>query len=301
MKKIIYSLGAILAGAQLVVIILLVNILNSFSNQTFNITSNFVSEWLTAIATLSATGVALFGIFYTNNAENKRRELERIEDNKQRIEEKRFDKFYDHRNTIVQIEHELIPIRTKMARNLSVLKDAIKNTNPNNTRLILRFDKLNLSTGLNLKLLNLDLINEYSELLSLLETINSDFDYIEQMVTSLQNRNNLSEEQILSLEFTYKTVLPYLLEQCERADCKCLQLLAKCKLTISKDVETELKSYQDKGGEILYNISNEKIKAKGAEIEEGEQITEKDNEPRPKFFSLYLDIKKVPINRQPNV
>ncbi len=282
--RFIYLLAIIIAFAQFAIVVLLVNVLHSFSTQSFNITSGFVSEWLTALATLFAAGVALFGIFYTNSAESKRRR-----------EEKRTDKFYDHRNTIVQLEHEIIPIRVRMFRNLSVLKDALDNTNPSRTRLILRFDKLNISAGLSLKLLSLDLINKYSELYSLLETINSDFDYIERMVTSLQNRKELTIEQTLSLEQAYITMLPYILDQCERADSKSLKLLTICKLALAKDTETQLKNYQKKGGEIIYSIREEELKLKNAEIEEEEQLPEKDGEPRPKFVSLYLDIVKVPL------
>src|SRR3989344_6491762 len=36
---------------------------------------------------------------------------------KQRNEEKRADKYFDHRNVIVQIEHEMIPIRLNLSRN----------------------------------------------------------------------------------------------------------------------------------------------------------------------------------------
>jgi len=51
-------------------------------------------------------------------------------ESKRRIFDKRSDKYHEHKNTIVQIEHELVPARLNLSRNIQSLEDAIKHTNP---------------------------------------------------------------------------------------------------------------------------------------------------------------------------
>src|SRR3989344_3565614 len=99
---------------------------------------------------LSSFFGGLFAGWWSNYFETKRR-----------IHDKRHDKYYEHRNTIVQIEQELIPLRVNISRDLASITDAIENTNDQNIRFILRFDRLFLSTGLGLRLLSLDFINMY--------------------------------------------------------------------------------------------------------------------------------------------
>ncbi len=93
---------------------------------------------------LSAFLGGFFAALFSNHFESRRR-----------IKELRRDKYFEHRNTVVQIEHELIPLRVNMSRNIASVEDALKNTNDNNIRIILRFYNISISTGLSLKLLNL--------------------------------------------------------------------------------------------------------------------------------------------------
>lgn len=116
---------------------------------------------------LSAFSGGFFAAFFTNYFESKKR-----------IHEIRRDKYFEHRNTVVQIEHELIPFRVNLSRNITSIDDALKNIDENNIRIILRFYQSSISTGLSLKLLNLTLINEYVETYSLIESLNTDFEYL---------------------------------------------------------------------------------------------------------------------------
>src|SRR5437762_1602869 len=106
---------------------------------TLNETLPTIVKGLPGLGAIIAS--AFFGGFFaalwTNRFETKRR-----------IHDKRHDKYYEHRNTIVQIEQELIPLRVNISRDIASISQAIDNTNDQNIRLILRFYKLSLSTGL---------------------------------------------------------------------------------------------------------------------------------------------------------
>lgn len=221
-----------------------------------------------------------------------------IFESKRRLNEKRSDKYYEHRNTIVQIEHELIPVRVIMSRNIESINDALKNTKENNTRLILRFYKLVFSTGLNLRLLNLKLINMYSETYSLLQSINADFEFIGDIINALQYEiNNRSEPDVNKLNM-YSIFLSNLKRDCDTADKKILELLVFCKYSIAIDDIKMKNLYIKNGGQINYKLSKKNLNERSKEIEKQENLPYKNGEARPKFITPYLDIKKVIINER---
>jgi len=218
-----------------------------------------------------------------------------IFESKRRSNEKRSDKYYEHRNTIVQIEHELIPVRVNMSRNISSINEAIENTNENNIRLILRFYKLVFSTGLSLRLLNLDLINIYSETYSLLQSINADFEYIGDIIKALQNEINNGKPDVNKLNM-YKIFLTNLKKDCDKTDKKTLELLSFCQCAINIDDIKMKNLFIKKGGQINYKISKKDLNKKSNSTEKQENLPYKNGEERPKFVTPYLDIKKVIIN-----
>jgi len=213
---------------------------------------------------------------------------------KRRISDKRRDKYYNHRNTIVQIEHELLPARINISRNLNSLDESIKNTNKFNKRIILRFYKLRLSSNLSLKLLNLKLINLYAEVSGQFETINNDIDYINQIVSviSEDKKNNKVDENLISLYFQFAE---YLFITIKAVDEKSLDLVAYCKLIFLKKENEILKNYLDKGGQIKYNFLGKTFKKKLNEISREETRPYKKGEARPKFITPFLDLKKVAL------
>ena len=164
----------------------------------------------------------LFAGLWTNHFESKRR-----------MNDKRIDRYYEHRNTVVQIEQELIPLRVNISRDFASITDAIENTNDLNIRFILRFHKLFLSTGLGLKLLSVDLINMYAQLYSAIETLNSDMDYISGMVDSVRDDQKIGKIDPSVIE-SYKVFLPQLKDECEEIDQRSMELLAVIKLAIGK-------------------------------------------------------------------
>lgn len=217
-------------------------------------------------------------------------------ESRRRVSEKRTDKYYEHRNTVVQIEHELIPVRVNMSRNIASINEAIESTNQNNIRLILRFYKLDFSTGLSLRLLNLDLINMYSETYSLLQSINADFEYIGNIISLIGDEINKNGKPDMNKLSMYVTFIIYLKDVCEKADKKTLELLSFCQCAIAID-EIKMKNlYIKNGGQINYKISKENLTKKSKETEKQENLPYKDGETRPKFVTPYLDIKKVIIN-----
>jgi hypothetical protein len=217
-------------------------------------------------------------------------------ESKGRLREKRRDKYFENRNTIVQIEHELIPVRVNMSRNLNSIKIALDGTSDTQTRIVLRFYKLLFSTGLSLKLLNLNFINLYSELFSALESINSDMEYISGMTIKirddLENKRTVNESLIES----YKLFLAQLKNSCESADAKSLQLLLMCQIALRGKDERLLKDYIKNGKEISYNLREKEIAEQKIKItnQENRKGTKKDK--RPQFVAPYIDIRKEVVS-----
>lgn len=232
---------------------------------------------------LSAFFGGLFAGLFSNHFESRRR-----------ISDKRRDKYYDHRNTIVQIEHELIPVRVNISRNVNSLEDSLKSTNELNKRVILRFFKLKLSSGLSLNLLNLDLINLYADVHGQFETINNDIDYISQMVSSIveDKKSNRIDTNLINTYFKFSD---YLLTELEKTDQKSLELLAYCKSVLTRDEDDMLKKYLDMGGQIKYKIGTKTIKKTSDEISKEEINPYKKGEVHPRFITPFLDLKRVII------
>lgn len=250
-------------------------------NQAFPIIANGAISLAVIIA--SAFFGGLFAGLFANYFESKRR-----------ICDKRHDKYYEHRNTIVQIEQELIPLRVNISRNLASITDAIENTNELNIRFILRFHKLFLSTGLGLKLLSVDFINMYAQLYSAIETFNSDMEYISEMVSSVR------EDQIVgkidpSVIESYKVFLPHIKDECEEIDQKSLEILAVSKLAIGKEDKKIKDKYIKDGKEIKYSISKKLLTQKYDDIKKEEDASSHKDEKQPKFIAPFLDLKKVLI------
>jgi len=232
---------------------------------------------------------AFFGGFFaglwTNHFESKRR-----------IHDKRHDKYYEHRNTIVQIEHELIPLRVNISRDIASITDAIVNTRETNVRFILRFYKLNLSTGLGLQLLSLDLINKYAELYSSIETFDSDIQYVSGMVSSVREDKKAGKIDDSMVE-SYKVFLPQLKDACEQIDQKSLELLGMCKLALDKEDKEIKNKYVEDGKEIKYAFYKESLSKKYEGIKKEEDGSLHKDEKQPKFVSPFLDLKKVLITQ----
>lgn len=230
---------------------------------------------------VSAFFGGLFAGIWTNHFESKRR-----------INDKRTDRYYEHRNSIVQIEQELIPLRVNISRNLASITDAIENTNEHNIRFILRFHKLFLSTGLGLKLLSIDLINMYALLYSATETFNSDIDYVSGMVSFVRENQKVGKVDP-SLNESYKVFLPHLKDECEEIDQKSLELLAVIKLAISKEDKKIKDKYVKDGKEIRYILNKNSLSQKSEEIKKEEDASSHKDEKQPKFVSPFLDLKRV--------
>ncbi len=225
----------------------------------------------------------LFAGLWANHFESKRR-----------MNDKRIDRYYEHRNSIVQIEQELIPLRVNISRNLASITDAIENTNDLNIRFILRFHKLFLSTGLGLKLLSVDLINMYAQLYSAVETFNSDMDYVSGMVTSVRDDQKVGKIDP-SVTESYKVFLPHLKDECEEIDQKSLELLAVVKLAIGKEDKKIKDKYVKDGKEIKYTLNKNSLSQKYKEISKEEDVSSHKDEKQPKFIAPFLDLKKVSI------
>jgi hypothetical protein len=223
----------------------------------------------------------LFAGVFTNYFESKRN-----------ISGKRAELYNGHRNTIVQIEHELIPTRINLSRNLSSINEALENINENSVRVLLRFYKLHLSTGLGIKILNVDLINKYAQLYSSFESINSDIEYITGIVTMIREnlKNRVVDESLL---IVYKQMLAFLKRSCEEADRNSLNLLAYCQLIIGDDKDKIIKDKYIKDGISIKNILEvDNLTKKEAEIKNEEDPDSHEGEEKPKFISLFLDLKK---------
>ena len=234
---------------------------------------------------ISAFFGGLFAGLWTNHFESKRR-----------IHDKRHDKYYEHRNTIVQIEQELIPLRVNISRDITSIADAINNTHETNVRFILRFYKLFLSTGLGLRLLSLDLINKYAELYSAIESFDSDIQYISGMVSSVMEDKKAGKIDDSMVE-SYKVFLPQLKDVCEQIDQKSLVLLGICKLAIGKEDKEIKDKYIENGKEIKYSFDKKSLSKKYEGIKEEEDGSLHMDEKQPKFVSPFLDLKKVIITQ----
>lgn len=254
---------------------------SGFINQTIPIIFNNTTSLMAII--LSGFFGGLFAGLFSDYFESKRI-----------IRDKRTDKYYEHRNTIVQIEQELIPLRVNISRDLKSLSDAIISTNSLNIRFILRFYKLTLSTGLGLKLLNLEFINKYAQLFSNIESFNSDIEYISQTVSMFIEGQKIGkiDESLIN---TYKVFLPYLKDKCEEIDNQSLELLAMSQVAINKEEEKMKIKFIKSGNQIKYTFSKKSLSTKYNKIKYEEDGSKYPNEKPPKFISLYLDLKKVPV------
>jgi len=229
----------------------------------------------------------LFAGTWTNYFESKRR-----------IQDKRHDKYYEHRNTIVQIEQELIPLRVNISRDLASIISVIENTNDQNIRFTLRFYKLFLSTGLGLRLLSLDLINKYAELYSAIESFNSDIEYVSGIISSVvedQKEKIVDPSKIES----YKIFLPILKDSSEQIDQKSLELLSMSKLALDKKDKKIRDKYVNDGKEIKYSFDKKSLNKKYKGIKKEEDGSLHKDEKQPQFVSPFLDLKKVLITTPP--
>ncbi|MFZ3301326.1 MAG: hypothetical protein WA152_01275 [Microgenomates group bacterium] len=238
----------------------------------------FTNSFFQIIA--SAFFGGLFAGLFSNHFESKRR-----------VADKRRDKYYDHRNTIVQIEHELLPSRVNISRDITSLTDSLTNTNEFNKRIVLRFYKLKITTGLSLNLLDIKLINLYAEVFSQFETINNDIDYINQMVISIveDKKHDRVDMNLVTMYFQFSE---YLLIRLKETDQKSLELLAYCKLVLNKNEKKILKKYINDGGQIKSDLSEKSIKAVSRQVTKEENRPHKRNEAHPQFITPFLDLKK---------
>ena len=230
---------------------------------------------------LSAFFGGLFAGIFSNHFESKRR-----------ISDKRRDKYFDHRNTIVQIEHEILPSRINISRNINSIEDSINNTSKLSKRIVLRFFKLKLSPGLSLNLLNLDLINLYSEVYSQYESVNNDIDYLSQIVSSIidDKKNNKVDDNLIGQYFQFSD---YLLKEILDADKKSLELLSYCKTVIDKKEKDLLDIYLANGEEIKYRFNKKKIQKISKKVTKEETRPFKKGDARPQFITPFLDLKRV--------
>lgn len=258
---------------------------SAFINQALPSITNGIANLFAIIAS------AFFGGFFAGWWSNRF-------DSKRRIKERRVDKYNDHRNTVVQIEHELIPLRVNNSRNIEAIKNAIEHTYSYPTkvmiRVILRLYKLKFSTGLNLKLINLDLINKYAILYSDIESFNSDIQYLTSMVSMIleENKNNSFQPGILD---SYKQFLPVLMERCEDIDKKSLELISYAKVAVYIKDKKIIDKYIKDGEEIKYAFDKKSLQEKTKFVKKEEDYKYHKKEKRQKFYSPYLDLIRIPI------
>lgn len=228
---------------------------------------------------LSAFCGGLFAGLFANYFETTRR-----------IKDKRYDKYYEHRSTIVQIEHELIPARLNISKNITTLDVALKGSDDVKIRLILRLYKLRLSTSLSLRLLNLGLVNDYADIYILFETINSDIEYINSMVEQIKQGPGASPGTFISLLNSYILMAPYLKEKCEEADKKSIELLAKCRIALHRDDETIRNNYISVGKQVEYGFKKSDLVKDYSRIRKTESEGQENGKNRPKFIAPYMDV-----------
>lgn len=251
------------------------------------VSSLLVSGYIQII--LSAFFGGLFAGLFSNYFESRRR-----------ISDKRRDKYFDHRNTIVQIEHEILPSRINISRNINSIEDSISNTNETSKRIVLRFFKLKLSPGLSLNMLNLDLINLYSEVYSQYESVNNDIDYLSQIVASIidDKKNNKVDDNLIIQYFQFSD---YLLKEITDADNKSLELLSYCKSVIDKKDKDQLDKYLANGEEIIYKFDKKLIRKISSTVKKEETRPYRKGESRPQFITPFLDLKRVFLSQVPQL
>ena len=227
---------------------------------------------------ISAFAGGFFAAFWSNKYESKRR-----------MDELRMDKYLEHRNTIVQLEHELIPERVSMSRNLASFVAFKEGTNETRFRILLRLYKLTLSPGLTLKLLNMDVLNEYADLYSMLESINLDIVYHDYLSDKILNdaKEEKIDESVLSM---YATLVENLQKNCLIADEKSEILLAKCKAIVDLSDVNIKSEYIKNGGTIKYSIPNTVLQEKRNDIVSQEKPLDHTN--RIQFVAPYMDLVK---------
>lgn len=264
-------------------ILLVYSILNpSFVAKLWNfISDNTIA--LLASAFLGGFSAGLFSYYFNSQS---------------RLKELRHTKYFEHRNTIVQIEHELIGARASLSRNLESIKVALE-AKKDRYRFILRFFNLDISSGLSLKLLDLNFINKYSEVYIIFKSINSDVEYLQGMVEQIQLKIDVDEPKptpaVISQMNNYMTMLEHVYNQSLIADQMSLELVAMCKISLAEKPEHKLKEYINKGGEIKYSILKADIDKKITTISEEENRPGTEANPRPKFIALYFDLVKVTV------
>jgi len=249
---------------------LLTSILESTSSD--KITSIIVAPVISAFAG------GFFAAYWSNKYEAKRR-----------MDELRLDKYIEHRNTIVQLEHELIPERVSMSRNLSSFVEFKNGTNETRFRVLLRLYKLSLSPGLTMKLLNMDILNAYADLYSIIESINLDISYHEYLSDKILSDAKAGKIDT-SMLYLYATLVENLQKNCLIADNKSEILLAKCKAIVDLNDKDIKASYIKTGGTIAYDIPDSVLQNKKQAINSQEKPTG-DND-RVQFVAPYMDLVK---------
>lgn len=215
---------------------------------------------------------------------------------KSRLNELRHTKYFEHRNTLVQIEHELVGARVHLSRNLESIKTALE-VKDNRYRFILRFFDLSISSGLSLRLLDLNIINKYSELYIIFQSINSDIEYLRGMVHEIQSKLDIDDPKptpaLISLMNNYILMLSHINNQLLTSDKMSLELVAICKIALLEDPKHKLREYINKGGEIKYLISKTEIEEKIKKISDEEDKPDSEKDPRPQFVALYFDLVRI--------
>lgn len=215
-------------------------------------------------------------------------------DSRGRIREKRAERYLLHRNTLVQIEHELIPLRLNIGRDLKTLDETIAGCDENSTRVILRTYKLELSSNLGINMLDINLINKYSELYTLVESINSDLHYLEGITESIKTEAKQGQINFSGIS-TYLTFLPILRVSCRKADRLSLTLLSMIRCVLNDNDSPSRKYFESSGKLEKYNFSKKDL------LKDQKKIISQENRPfkngkRPdKFVVFYLDLKKRPV------
>lgn len=213
---------------------------------------------------------------------------------RKRIEIRR-EKYNEHRNAIVQIQHEIIPLRINLSRDLACFNEILINTNKYNTRIVLRLYDLNLNSDLSMKILSIDLINEYLDLITILESIKSDIQYLTSLKNNILENSNIGKNNE-SLNNLYPMVVQQLQKMCLKADALSLKLLSKCRLAInSSDQKNLLNKYISHGGEVVYVFTNKDIKKENTRTTRRETRPYAENEDREQFLAPYMDIKRINI------
>lgn len=214
---------------------------------------------------------------------------------KSRLNELRHTKYFEHRNTMVQIEHELLGARINLSRNIESTKQVFE-VKDDRYRFLTRLFKLEISPGLSLRLLDINFINKYSELYIIFQSINSDISYLQSMVEKIESKIDIDNPNpsraIISLMDNYMTMVEHLHNQLITADKMSGELIAMCQVAMSEAPEVKLKEYIKKGGEIKYTVSKIEINKKLKSISEEENRPGTKTDPRPKFIALFFDLVK---------